>query len=561
MSDRAGRPTEQNALFGAYCDGVITDEDFRALETILLHDEAARREFVAYFHLHTELRFSARARRSVASALRKIAAAPRPRWQNRWAWLAAAATVLLAVIGFAVVRRPAGPAGVRAPVLVETSPEDVLHSASGLATVTSLEGIAWDLADGPAPAEGNIRGAGRLRFRAGRVVLAFFSGVTLTVEGPADLDLVTADRVFVRRGKLRARVPHGAEGFAVASHGSAVIDLGTEFALNVETDGRSRVMVFEGAAEVALLNAEGSPKQTQLVERSEAFDLDPRAGRIVQADARPEAFVSASVPAVPLLVLDPAYPAEVMRARPMAYWRFESGPGSLTRNEVAGGPPLRAHGAVARGDGPAHAVFRAGAAEQYLTTDGLWELPHTPGHAVECWFLPDVYSHASLVGLFPPEPNTRYAHVFFVELTARERQSLNKPASVRFLRRWPIAIKGGNNVYSEGVYTPGRWHHVVAQKNGDRMELYLDGTLSDAMPLAPDHPTSSCHLVVGRRTTNPHDPEDVRPFVGRLDELALYDHPLSAEEIHRHFRLASVKEHLHEEEGAGDGTAPRAAAE
>src|SRR4051812_18411405 len=88
------------------------------------------------------------------------------------------------------------------------------------------------------PVEGEILAARRLRLRAGGATLTFLSGVTLTLEGPADLDLVTIDRVFCRLGRLRARVPEGAEGFVVASPGSAVVDMGTEFGLNVEADGR-----------------------------------------------------------------------------------------------------------------------------------------------------------------------------------------------------------------------------------------------------------------------------------------------------------------------------------
>ena len=59
------------------------------------------------------------------------------------------------------------------------------------------------------------------------------------------------------------------------------------------------------------------------------------------------------------------------------------------------------------------------------------------------------------------------------------------------------------------------------------------------MPLEADHPKLACRLVVGRRTPVASDnPSDARPFVGRLDELAVYDHALSAREVRRHFLLA-----------------------
>jgi hypothetical protein len=46
---------------------------------------------------------------------------------------------------------------------------------------------------------------------------------------------------------------------------------------------------------------------------------------------------------------------------------------------------------------------------------------------------------------------------------------------------------------------------------------------------------------VGRRTPEASNPHDSRSFVGRLDELAIYDHPLSAEEVRHHYGLARQK--------------------
>ena len=132
---------------------------------------------------------------------------------------------------------------------------------------------------------------------------------------------------------LRDRVPEGAEGFVVASAGSAVVDLGTEFALNVETDGKARVMVFEGLAEAALLDRTGSPTPTQLVAQSKAFELDPHTGLIAEAVAHPEGFVTAPGRAAARLALDPDYAATILSAHPLGYWRFETVEGSAVPNE------------------------------------------------------------------------------------------------------------------------------------------------------------------------------------------------------------------------------------
>ncbi len=62
-------------LIEAYCDGVISEEDIQRLEAYLLHNADVRRDFVAAFHLHTELQFAMRARRAADAALQRVRAA------------------------------------------------------------------------------------------------------------------------------------------------------------------------------------------------------------------------------------------------------------------------------------------------------------------------------------------------------------------------------------------------------------------------------------------------------------------------------------------------------
>ena len=68
--------------------------------------------------------------------------------------------------------------------------------------------------------------------------------------------------------------------------------MGTELGVNVDAGGKTRVMVFEGKAEAALLDASGSPMRTQIVGQSHAFDIDPATHQIVEATASPEGFTS-----------------------------------------------------------------------------------------------------------------------------------------------------------------------------------------------------------------------------------------------------------------------------
>ncbi len=52
------------------------------------------------------------------------------------------------------------------------------------------------------------------------------------------------------RGKLRATVPPQAVGFTIGSPNLDVVDLGTEFGLQVEAEGKTEVHVFKGKVEL-----------------------------------------------------------------------------------------------------------------------------------------------------------------------------------------------------------------------------------------------------------------------------------------------------------------------
>src|SRR5262245_11380106 len=185
-----------------------------------------------WLQLEDEIGWSARQRADDGGLAKRVVQEgkrlARKRRLVRWSVVAAAAVVLVAVAFFLNVQpaRPPEPPGATAPGVE-------------LATVIQLDNVRWE-SDSATPKEGGVVTSGRLRLRSGRLTLAFFNGVELTVEGPADLELRAADRVFCHRGKLRARVPHGAEGFTVLTAGYEVVDMGTEFALNLEPGGKCR---------------------------------------------------------------------------------------------------------------------------------------------------------------------------------------------------------------------------------------------------------------------------------------------------------------------------------
>ncbi len=557
---------ERYRLLSAWCDGSLADTELERLDELLTTDPEFRNFYMDYMDQHAVLAADALLLRdplrsdgrpepiggredSPAGAV-DVARSGRPHstfgMPRSWRlWSAAAAAILL--VGLSVRFWPASrpEAGVVAgPPAGGASSR--LAPMEGFAVVIQLDHAEWEPGDGRKASEGELLTAGRFVLRSGRITLALLSGVILTVEGPADFDLLAIDRVHCRRGKLRTHVPDGAEGFVVSTPGSAVVDLGTEFALNVTRDGKAHVMVFEGNAEAAVLNAAGSPVRSQPIEKHHAFDVDPQSGQIEEAVARSENFATPPIFAAPPLALDSTYRNAVLEAGPWAYWRFETIHDGVVPSEVAGRPPLRATGPVrltTAGASNRCLEFGTDETELSLALDGLWEPPGDPGYAVELWVMPERIGHAALASLIEPgPPSDDYKHLFLIELTASDRQSLHPPASVRFLHRWPPSDSGGDNLFSTKYYIPYRWHHLVAQRSGGGMELYMDGVPTQPLLTRSALETEPCRFLVGRLKPEPRPGGKVhsRPFVGRIDEIALYDRPLSGEEVLRHYELGIV---------------------
>ena len=413
-----------------------------------------------------------------------------------------------------------------------------------VAVVVRLDGAHWNLTDGAPPTEGTPLPAGWLHLQTGRATLTFFSGVMLSVQGPADLNLLSVEQVFCQQGKLRARVPTGGRGFTVLAPGSALVDLGTEFGLNVANDGTAEFMVFEGKAEVSVLNAEGHTLRSQLLQEKMAAEVEPSAGRIRDIAGRPEHFVASPEMIAPELLLDPSYAEAVRALRPWGYWRFQSMSNQAIPNDVTDRPSLQAVGPVeltGPGDGNRSVRFASTPMEQFLVMDGSWTPPRQPGYALELWVLSEEINASTPLSLTSRADEPAQNHAILLELTGLSHHLLHNPCRVRYLDRWPPGGIGGVNVFSRHMYIPYRWHHLVAQQATDRLELYLDGQLDGTALADIEEAAKPCRLMVGRLKSGPQpDLYQVRPFIGRLDELVLYDHPLSPLEIRRHFELGTT---------------------
>ncbi len=223
---------ELHRLLEAWREGTISPQDFARLDETLRTDREARKTLRRAANLDSALRDWASRDAALDPWLPHVATTRRP--LPSWVWAAAAAVVLLLGLGFYFRNNQH-----TSHVTAQTE-----HTEAGCAVLAQTVGAQWE---GTSPQTGDTVNPGPLKLRSGLAQIEFFSGATLIVEGPAEVSLVSPWEAECRHGKARVRVPPAAHGFRFTAPGMKLVDLGTEFAVNIDpTSHAPEVHVFNG---------------------------------------------------------------------------------------------------------------------------------------------------------------------------------------------------------------------------------------------------------------------------------------------------------------------------
>lgn len=112
-------------------------------------------------------------------------------------------------------------------------------------------------------------GSDELYLKKGLVGLLFDNNAKVIVEGPAKFKLLAEDRIGLRYGKVYAVVPQQAVGFSVYTENAKVIDLGTEFGVEVNSRGDTYLNVVKGKTQLTQLIAGEKSDIPSMVVREE----------------------------------------------------------------------------------------------------------------------------------------------------------------------------------------------------------------------------------------------------------------------------------------------------
>ena len=392
---------------------------------------------------------------------------------------------------------------------------------------------------------GDVLPGGMLAFEAGVIEIDFFCGATMVVQGPAELDIESDWSVRVDRGKLRANVPPAARGFVVRAAGSDVVDLGTEFALDV-VDDNARVEVIDGEVKIRGGDHDGDHLHTddrRWLRGSEVADTvgvstidelkirqdDLLAERwenwknsvaTLQSDPRLIAYypIAASVDErVVVDVADHTTEQDGVRVGPVETTRGRFGSLSTGLNFSRPGARVRT-----RIDG----TFDSFTVATWVRIDSL-------DHLYNALLMSDGYETGDLHWQIRRDGRLMFS--IMVD-DSQKRWQYNE------LEQQRVQTAGLHHVYySDPVWDDslsGQWMHVAAVYDpaGRRVTQYVNGQIVASEPIVDDYFIETLRIGAAEIGNWGQPFRDtplfaVRNLNGTIDELAIFGEPLSGDEI------------------------------
>jgi hypothetical protein len=413
-----------------------------------------------------------------------------------------------------------------------------------IAELVNAVGVEWGSLN--PISHGKALSAGLLKFAKGIVELQFYRGARMVIEGPAVLELISDMEVCCHLGKLRAAVPPPAHGFKIRTPGLQLIDLGTEFAMDVGTEGQAEVHVFDGKVTMSSTATAIAASQYELVEGEAARFLQGGAMRNIAITG--DAFISIS---------EVRRRAEAEMARRYLAWqearsRIIADPSLLVYYDFEGLTsvyeplPNRSCRAAPESDGTIIGC---------QVTEGRWpnkralefkqfgdrirlELSGNPT-ALTClaWVRLDGLDHRWNALLMSGQ--ARVGEI---------QWQFEQPGQVKLGKR---TVEGWGWYHVENCATPrvinheqlGLWMQVAVTYDvaSRAVTHYLNGETVGSGILDAPHPIELGPLEIGNWTPQVGQPmEQIRNFNGRIDEFAIMGRVLSADEIKQHFEVGRV---------------------
>jgi hypothetical protein len=390
--------------------------------------------------------------------------------------------------------------------------------------------------------------------KKGFVSIEYDEGVEVVVEGPALFEIQRSG-VYLEYGRLYSKVTDAGLGFTVRTPTSQFVDQGTEFGVKADIDGSSELHVTKGKVQL-FAGIKGISRASQMVTEDEAVRYDAENGRLKNIRIKTDAFVRKINSAFNLIWTDSSfYEQAVIKTKPVAYYRFEKGQDALGYDEMSGSvTPCDYSEAVTFAPGPA-STSEDGNQSLYLSGDadsGIFlsdkAVIQGGGRAlsISLWIQPGpaMDGQRSIISFTDHEKSISREMTNQLYLTSDNRVGFyvynifNTQVPIPFTD-WDVLSRENTRPFVLKTLEPlpdNEWSHVVACFSDQKIELYVNGQLSETKPIPI---RSACYqggywgigcLTNARRNQTTAETNKLS-YKGGLDELSFYDRKISAQEV------------------------------
>jgi hypothetical protein len=252
--------------------------------------------------------------------------------------------------------------------------------------------------------------------------------------------------------------------------------------------------------------------------------VDARLSDGAPRDAASDVPVPIDAPVVDAGCFTDAYVTSVMFDHPVAYYRLDEKVGATTAADSSGhgnagtysNVMLGQPGAIKTDPNDTAAGFNG--SDSLVTVGQQLSFTMTAPFSVEAWVYPTATDNGYRGVLSAESPNAspRYGYDIFVQ----------SQSSLAGFERWENS--SGNQALAMKVSTLA-WFHLVGTFDPNRASmpiiLYVNGLIAGTGSNAPVNVSQSSTFIIGSLYTGGLAPG---PFGGRIDEVAVYDHPIDA---------------------------------
>jgi hypothetical protein len=475
-------------------DGELSAGELIALETELLENEAARQVYLKLAMLHSDLEVVYSGQSTLAKEkvvpIDLIITRQRKR-VLRISMYAAAAIVMISMTLLFLTKMPENPI------------------ASFRTTPVADFSLSHDSSEENTPAGQILVPGSTINLRKGMLETTFSSGVRVVIEAPCVLRIIAADKVAVDQGSAWFEVPQKAVGFTVETAELIVVDLGTEFGVVSSSAGNDEVHVIRGAVKVTT-RIEGGKSET--LKEGEARRANDQ-GQLVVIDIDSKRFTD-TLPA---------------RQGLIGHWTFEALiDGDQAPDASGNGHTSHFEGGAGIVDDPVRGNVLSLAGKDMVDINKVKNIPNLLPHrglTLAAWIKRTPSSSLE----------TRYAYVIGLG------QEGDNPIATLGIFNGVVTgyIEGDGNtdqvlVTGDTLVKDGVWTHIAI--TFDRAEnqaiSYVNG-VAQASPtdisIVGDGDLDWVFGTIGRTLGSGHR----QYFGGLIDDVRIYDRPLSAGEIRK----------------------------